>query len=177
MVQVTLLCMQRPFDSRQNAACIRRKSRECLLKSENPMSSIGAASGPKMPQNPRQMAFCKFCSCQKRKGTGESPMPFLMVPEAGIEPARYRYRGILSPVRLPVPPSRHRLRMSRLPTSGEVVAPFAACCCLLMLLVKIKARRALKRADYSVICAAFASILPSAASLLPDCRNNETCRF
>ena len=28
----------------------------------------------------------------------------VMVPEAGIEPARYRYRWILSPVRLPVSP-------------------------------------------------------------------------
>ena len=28
----------------------------------------------------------------------------LVVPEAGIEPARYRYRWILSPVRLPVSP-------------------------------------------------------------------------
>ena len=27
-----------------------------------------------------------------------------MVPEAGVEPARYCYRGILSPLRLPVPP-------------------------------------------------------------------------
>ena len=27
-----------------------------------------------------------------------------LVPEAGIEPARYRYRWILSPVRLPVSP-------------------------------------------------------------------------
>ena len=26
------------------------------------------------------------------------------VPEAGLEPARYRYRRILSPVRLPIPP-------------------------------------------------------------------------
>ena len=30
-----------------------------------------------------------------------------LVPPAGIEPARYRYRGILSPLRLPVPPWRH----------------------------------------------------------------------
>ena len=29
-----------------------------------------------------------------------------LVPPAGIEPARYRYRGILSPLRLPVPPWR-----------------------------------------------------------------------
>ena len=27
-----------------------------------------------------------------------------MVPEAGLEPARYRYRRILSPLRLPVSP-------------------------------------------------------------------------
>ncbi len=30
-----------------------------------------------------------------------------LVPPAGIEPAQYRYRGILSPLRLPVPPWRH----------------------------------------------------------------------
>jgi hypothetical protein len=28
------------------------------------------------------------------------------VPEAGIEPARYLYRGILSPLRLPISPLR-----------------------------------------------------------------------
>ena len=27
-----------------------------------------------------------------------------LVPEAGLEPARYFYRGILSPLRLPIPP-------------------------------------------------------------------------
>lgn len=32
-----------------------------------------------------------------------------MVPEAGIEPARYRYRWILSPVRLPVSPLGQRV--------------------------------------------------------------------
>ena len=31
-----------------------------------------------------------------------------LVPGAGIEPARCRHRGILSPVRLPVPPPRHK---------------------------------------------------------------------
>ena len=30
-----------------------------------------------------------------------------MVPGAGIEPARYFYRGILSPLRLPISPPRH----------------------------------------------------------------------
>ena len=31
-----------------------------------------------------------------------------MVPLTGFEPVRYRYRGILSPLRLPVSPQRHR---------------------------------------------------------------------
>ena len=36
-----------------------------------------------------------------------------LVPRTGVEPVRYRYRGILSPVRLPIPPSRHRFRLSK----------------------------------------------------------------
>ena len=31
-----------------------------------------------------------------------------MVPEAGLEPAWCRHRGILSPLRLPVSPLRHK---------------------------------------------------------------------
>ena len=39
------------------------------------------------------------------------PNPFnkgwaFVVPLAGLEPARYFYRGILSPLRLPIPPQR-----------------------------------------------------------------------
>lgn len=30
-----------------------------------------------------------------------------LVPLAGVEPARYRYRRILSPLRLPIPSQRH----------------------------------------------------------------------
>ena len=30
-----------------------------------------------------------------------------MVPGAGVEPARYFYRGILSPLRLPISPPGH----------------------------------------------------------------------
>ncbi len=30
-----------------------------------------------------------------------------LVPLAGVEPARYRYRWILSPLRLPIPSQRH----------------------------------------------------------------------
>ena len=35
----------------------------------------------------------------------------LLVPRAGIEPARCLQRGILSPVRLPIPPSRQRMSL------------------------------------------------------------------
>ena len=30
-----------------------------------------------------------------------------VVPVVGVEPTRYRYHGILSPARLPIPPHRH----------------------------------------------------------------------
>ena len=32
-----------------------------------------------------------------------------MVPLAGLEPARMLLRGILSPLRLPIPPQRHKI--------------------------------------------------------------------
>ena len=35
-----------------------------------------------------------------------------MVPEAGLEPARYFYRGILSPLCLPIPPLGHESLLS-----------------------------------------------------------------
>ena len=41
---------------------------------------------------------------QEKTSINKSKFYFLLVPEAGIEPARYRYRWILSPVRLPVSP-------------------------------------------------------------------------
>ena len=31
----------------------------------------------------------------------------ILVPLTGLEPVRYRYRGILSPLCLPIPPQRH----------------------------------------------------------------------
>ena len=34
-----------------------------------------------------------------------------MVPGAGIEPARYFYRGILSPLRLPISPPGHSFKL------------------------------------------------------------------
>ncbi len=38
---------------------------------------------------------------------------FLLVPEAGVEPARYRYHWILSPARLPIPSFRRIAAISR----------------------------------------------------------------
>lgn len=33
----------------------------------------------------------------------------ILVPLAGLEPARYRYRWILSPLRLPISPQQHNV--------------------------------------------------------------------
>ncbi len=41
-------------------------------------------------------------------GDGTSFSFFIMVPGAGLEPAQYCYRGILSPLRLPISPPGHR---------------------------------------------------------------------
>ena len=38
-----------------------------------------------------------------------------VVPLAGLEPARMLLRGILSPLRLPIPPQRHRLKENSAP--------------------------------------------------------------
>ena len=37
--------------------------------------------------------------------------PLKLVPEAGLEPARYFYRGILSPLCLPIPPLGQNLNI------------------------------------------------------------------
>ena len=44
-----------------------------------------------------------------KKKTTKTVVLFFMVPVAGLEPARYRYRWILSPLRLPIPSHRHKL--------------------------------------------------------------------
>ena len=49
---------------------------------------------------------------------------YLMVPAVGFEPTRYRYRGILSPVRLPVSPRRHVIRGKRLPKYDNIFCDF-----------------------------------------------------
>ena len=52
--------------------------------------------------------FYKYFKTQKVIKTPANPKKCgcSLVPPAGIEPAQYRYRGILSPLRLPVPPWR-----------------------------------------------------------------------
>ena len=48
-----------------------------------------------------------YCGLDKQKRNFCLPkVPFLLVPEAGVEPARYRYHWILSPARLPIPSFR-----------------------------------------------------------------------
>lgn len=36
-----------------------------------------------------------------------------LVPKVGLEPTRYRYQGILSPPRLPLPPLRHMVSLMK----------------------------------------------------------------
>ena len=44
------------------------------------------------------------------------PCDMKMVPETGLEPVRYCYHRILSPMRLPIPPFRHTdIHIKRLP--------------------------------------------------------------
>ena len=43
---------------------------------------------------------------KKSSALQKSTDDFFLVPETGVEPVRYHYRGILSPLRLPIPPFR-----------------------------------------------------------------------
>ena len=49
-------------------------------------------------------------SFPKAKKMGQNPkiLPQILVLVAGLEPARMLLRGILSPLRLPIPPQRRR---------------------------------------------------------------------
>ena len=46
---------------------------------------------------------------QHRKNALHMCRAFFLVPLAGVEPARYHYRRILSPLRLPIPSQRQEL--------------------------------------------------------------------
>ena len=51
----------------------------------------------------------------------------ILVPLAGLEPARYFYRGILNPLRLPIPPQRRCIvfikPLHRVGCRGSLEAP------------------------------------------------------
>ena len=47
-----------------------------------------------------------------------------MVPVTGLEPVRYRYRGILSPLCLPIPPHRRTSAIDRIPYTHPDVNSF-----------------------------------------------------
>ena len=55
--------------------------------------------------------MCSFRGSYGNRGNGMKLRPPDVVPVAGVEPARYRYHGILSPARLPIPSRRRYLIM------------------------------------------------------------------
>ena len=50
--------------------------------------------------------FPQFFPKDKKMGQNPKILPQILVPLAGLEPARSLLRGILSPLRLPIPPQR-----------------------------------------------------------------------
>ena len=75
-----------------------------------------------------------FCGCGDRTRTCDlrvmSPTSYQLlypaifcsvVPVTGLEPVQYRYRGILSPLCLPIPPHRQLSAMIRIPYSPVIV--------------------------------------------------------
>ena len=50
--------------------------------------------------------FPQFFPKDKKMGQNPKILPHFLVPLAGLEPARSFDRGILSPLRLPIPPQR-----------------------------------------------------------------------
>ena len=72
-----------------------------LASLHRPQGAVGSLPGLEPPVRSTER--------HKRK----EPIPFgmssFLVPLTGIEPVQYCYRGILSPLRLPVPPQRHKV--------------------------------------------------------------------
>ena len=62
------------------------------------VQGLGTAGGDAKKTN-KKSTISAFFICDYRRATR-------LVPRIGLEPIRYCYRGILSPLRLPVPPSR-----------------------------------------------------------------------
>ena len=65
---------------------------------------------PSPPTCHGQVGFDYSSPCGENQKTGTQMGTRFLVPLTGLEPVQYRYRGILSPLCLPIPPQR-RLRM------------------------------------------------------------------
>ena len=63
----------------------------------------------------RKRSYKKTHLCRKTR------VRFFVVPLTGLEPVRYLYRGILSPLRLPVPPQRHIGKANIVANDGTIV--------------------------------------------------------
>ena len=64
------------------------------------------AYGKNLPFGKLTNEFAPSITAPKEKRTRRALFSFLLVPLVGVEPTRYRYHGILSPARLPIPPQR-----------------------------------------------------------------------
>ena len=76
-----------------------------------PTSTIVSCGGPyaNSRRTPTQSVGVLATGHRNHKKRQPFWLSFFMVPVAGLEPARYRYRWILSPLRLPIPSHRHKL--------------------------------------------------------------------
>ena len=77
-----LKCVQNPLCAADSAAMCRKQA----------YTNPDAGTASLLPRRLRAQSAC-----------GGSPL----VPVVGVEPTRYRYHGILSPARLPIPSHRH----------------------------------------------------------------------
>ena len=102
--------------SRGKGVC-KHKTTDCRLRqSVGQKRSIRRVAGAlhiraKVPYGHRTPKLRFGFSSAHRRHKKRQPrwLSFFMVPVAGLEPARYRYRWILSPLRLPIPSHRHKL--------------------------------------------------------------------
>jgi hypothetical protein len=88
-----------PFWSRQSSAAVRRRRLAPMFRGPGPLGMVRGSADPRIVlgeimRNPRTDRTTKRGTRAFRR----------RVPGAGLEPARPEGRGILSPLRLPIPP-------------------------------------------------------------------------
>ncbi len=66
----------------------------------------------------------------------QNSINFSMVPGAGIEPARYCYRGILSPLCLPISPPGHQFHETERATEQSRLCLLTLSTCHIYLVIK-----------------------------------------